>query len=78
MGTKVVVDKKRKIFFIENVKFHLDEVNGLGPFVEIEAIDTKGDIGEEKLQEQCQYYMDLFGIKSTALIAVSYSDLLLK
>ncbi|MEL6276376.1 MAG: class IV adenylate cyclase, partial [Bacteroidota bacterium] len=36
--TKVVVDKKREIYFIDNVKFHIDEVKGLGAFVEIEAI----------------------------------------
>src|SRR3989338_11567539 len=39
LGVSVVVDKMREIFFIENVKFHLDRVQGLGTFVEIEAID---------------------------------------
>lgn len=78
LGVLVVVDKKRKIFFIENVKFHVDEVQGLGSFVEIEAIDQTGDIGKERLEEQCQYYMDFFGIKKADLVAVSYSDLLLK
>lgn len=78
LGVKVVVDKKRKIFFIDNVKFHLDIVKSLGTFVEIEAIDKNGEIGKEKLQKQCQYYMDLFGIKTMDLIAVSYSDLLLE
>jgi len=35
LGVKVVVDKRRQIYFIENVKFHLDEVPPLGTFVEI-------------------------------------------
>jgi predicted adenylyl cyclase CyaB len=78
LGVLVVVDKKRKIFFIDNVKFHVDEVKDLGQFVEIEAIDKTGTIGKEKLHEQCQYYMNLFAIKKTDLIAVSYSDLLLR
>ncbi|MCP4442531.1 MAG: CYTH domain-containing protein [Aureispira sp.] len=73
----VVVDKKRKIFFIDNVKFHLDEVKDLGTFMEIEAIDQEGTIGEAKLQEQCQYYIKLLGISSDDFIAVSYSDILL-
>lgn len=73
----VIVDKKRKIFFIDNVKFHLDEVKGLGTFMEIEAIDQEGTIGEAKLQEQCAYYIELLGIKQGDFIAVSYSDLLL-
>ena len=52
LSTKVIVDKQRKIFFIDNVKFHIDEVMGLGSFVEIEAIDYNNDIGEETLQKQ--------------------------
>lgn len=40
-----VVDKQREIFFIDNVKFHIDRVEGLGSFVEIEAIDLDGSRG---------------------------------
>ena len=39
IGKKVVVDKQRQIYFIDNVKFHIDTVKGLGSFMEIEAID---------------------------------------
>ncbi len=78
LGVKVVVDKKRAIYYIENVKFHVDAVEGLGSFVEIEAIDKEGSIGEDKLREQCQYYMSLFGIRPEDLIQHSYSDLLLQ
>ncbi len=76
-GIKVVVDKKRRIYFIENVKFHFDEVEGLGKFIEVEAIDASGELGFEKIQQQCDYYAVLFQIKPTDYIAVSYSDLLL-
>lgn len=74
----VVVDKKREIYFIDNVKFHIDTVVGLGTFMEIEAIDADGSIGRETLLEQCNDYMKLFGINSDDLISVSYSDLLLQ
>lgn len=77
LGIKVVVDKKRRIYFIENVKFHLDQVQDLGTFIEVEAIDKEGNIGVEKLKEQCRYYQTLFGIKQEQFIAESYSDLLL-
>jgi predicted adenylyl cyclase CyaB len=77
LETLVVVDKKREIYFINNVKFHLDDVNGLGTFVEIEAIDSDGSIGKEKLVGQCNYYSNLFQIKNEDLVAESYSDLLL-
>lgn len=78
LGIKVVVDKKRKIYFIENVKFHFDVVNELGSFVEVEAIDHDGSIGIEKLKQQCDYYIQLFEITEDQFIAESYSDLLVK
>ncbi len=78
LGVLVVVDKKREIYFIENVKFHIDAVKGLGTFMEIEAIDKDGNIGNEKLNEQCQKYLKEMGIKDEDLVSVSYSDLLLK
>ena len=78
LGTKVVVNKKREIYFIDNVKFHIDQVKELGSFVEIEAIDEDGTIGEEKLCEQCQKYLDQFDISDEQLISHSYSDMLLR
>ena len=78
LGILVVVDKKREIYFIDNVKFHIDNVEDLGTFVEIEAIDNDGTIGKDKLLEQCQFFLDLFKISQEELISVSYSDLLLQ
>jgi predicted adenylyl cyclase CyaB len=77
LNTKVVVDKEREIYFIDNVKFHIDQVKELGNFVEIEAIDKDGTIGEEQLHKQCQKYMKLLGIAENDLVGQSYSDLLL-
>jgi len=77
IGQKVVVDKQRAIYFIENVKFHVDEVEQLGSFVEIEAIDRTDEIPLEKLDEQCRFYMELLRIANEDLLEVSYSDLLL-
>jgi len=77
LGIKTVVDKRRKIYFIDNVKFHFDEVKGLGSFLEVEAIDENGAIGVEKLKEQCRYYAKLLGVGEQDYVAESYSDLLL-
>lgn len=76
-GVKVVVSKERSIYFIDNVKFHVDSVADLGTFMEIEAIDRTDTISLEKLEEQCRFYMDLLKIEGTDLVEVSYSDLLL-
>lgn len=77
-GILIVVDKRREIYFIENVKFHIDTVQTLGTFIEIEAIDENGSIGKEKLLKQCNEYLKLFNISGSDLISVSYSDLLLE
>lgn len=76
LGVLVVVDKIREIYFIGNVKFHIDRVTGLGTFVEIEAIDREGTIGKERLLEQCRYYLTLLEIAEKELVPVSYSDLM--
>jgi len=75
LGIKTVVNKKRHIYFIDNVKFHVDEVEELGPFMEVEAIDEIGNIGLSKLHQQCDQYMQLLDIKPEHLITNSYSDL---
>lgn len=77
LGVLAVVDKHREIYFIDNVKFHLDTVGELGSFVEIEAIDKDDIIGSEKLNEQCEYYLKFLLIMNEDLIAVSYCDMLL-
>jgi adenylate cyclase class 2 len=79
LGVKVVVEKNRKIFFIDNIKFHLDEVPGLGSFVEIEAGNLHDpSITVEQLHEQCAHYMQAFEIAAADLINHSYSDMLLE
>ncbi len=77
LGVKVTVTKERDIYFIDNVKFHVDQVAELGSFIEVEAIDSDGTIGRERLQQQCARYRALLGVKDSDLIAVSYSDMLL-
>jgi predicted adenylyl cyclase CyaB len=77
LGIMTEVVKKREIYFIENVKFHIDEVNGLGSFVEIEAIDFDGSLGEDRIREQCEYYVRELSIRPEDLLTHSYSDMLL-
>lgn len=76
--TLVVVDKRREIYFVGNVKFHIDQVDGLGSFVEIEAIDADGTIGRERLLEQCADWIARLGLEPGAMVTHSYSDLLLE
>jgi len=75
LGIWKVVDKRRKIYFIDNVKFHIDSVKGLGSFVEIEAISKEQEYTEEQLREQCDHYVKLLGIDPNSFIDQSYSDM---
>ncbi len=75
LGTRVVVTKQRRLLIWENVRIHLDEVQGLGAFLEFEAVlgpsDSRAE-GESKLARlQTQ-----LGIRDEDLIAVGYADLL--
>jgi adenylate cyclase, class 2 len=77
-GIKVVVDKRRRIYFVDNVKFHFDTVTKLGTFIEVEAIDNNMKTGIDKLKEQCNKYAKLFNIQPGDYIRFSYGDMLLK
>jgi len=78
VGIKVTVEKQREIFFIENVKFHLDTLDQLGSFVEIEASNKYTHLSPAELNEQCVFYMQQFAIEEKDLVDISYSDMLLE
>jgi len=77
LGIKVVIKKQREIYYLENIKFHLDSVERLGNFVEIEASDKSWPLPLETLYEQCNFYKSAFQIKEEDLVHFSYSDMLL-
>lgn len=78
LGILTVVDKRREIFFIKNVKFHIDRVRRLGSFLEIEVFGRSGKSNEAKLRKQCEAYRQFLGIRKKDLLADSYSDQLLR
>ncbi|MGD1046070.1 MAG: class IV adenylate cyclase [Bacteroidota bacterium] len=72
---KVVVEKKRRLFLYKNSRIHLDEVRGLGTFIEFEVLVRYGIRQAQKLLEVLSTE---FAIKQTAILAFSYSDMLLQ
>ena len=78
LGVKIIVDKKRKIYFIDNVKFHFDIVENLGTFMEIEAMDNKEEFTIEELKQQCDKYFNFFELTQNSIIDKSYSDLIME
>jgi homotetrameric cytidine deaminase len=75
-GTLVTVTKRRRLLLWEGVRIHLDEVEGLGSFVEFEAVAEAGsDLTAE--HEKVERLRAELGIEDRDLVARSYSDLLL-
>ena len=75
-GTLVVVEKTRRLLLWENVRIHLDDVEGLGTYMELEAVTTEGsDLAFE--HEKVARLRTELGIGDDALVGESYSDLLL-
>jgi homotetrameric cytidine deaminase len=76
LGTSVVVSKRRRLFLWEGVRIHLDEVEGLGSFIEFEAVlPDAGDI--ETARAKVARLRSELGIEADALLGVGYADLLI-
>jgi homotetrameric cytidine deaminase len=77
LGTTVVVVKRRRLFVWENVRIHLDEVDGLGAFIELEALVGPGLNDRAEAARKVDRLRAELQIAEDALVAVGYSDLLL-
>ena len=74
LGIQAVVAKKRLIFIWEDVRIHLDDVEGLGNFIEFEAVaPSESDLAAET--ERVRFLRERFKVDDD-LIGVSYCDLL--
>ena len=75
-GVLKVVDKQRKIYFIDHVKFHFDQVLGLGEFMEVEVINENNRFMMEELQAECKRWIGFFDILPEQFVETSYSDMI--
>ena len=74
-GIDVVVVKRRQLLLWETVRIHLDEVRGLGSFLELEAVAAPGsDLRRER--EQVAHLREALDIRDEALREGSYADAL--
>jgi len=74
-GIVAEVSKRRELWLWRGVRIHLDEVEKLGTFVELEAV--VGDIGSEpEADRRCREMAGRLGIEDADVIEVSYSDML--
>jgi adenylate cyclase, class 2 len=73
LGAWAVVSKQRTIYWHENVRIHLDQVTGLGNFLEFEAVLTH-DSERAASEKRVQQLIEAFGLTEPQGIAGSYSD----
>jgi homotetrameric cytidine deaminase len=75
-GTLVTVTKRRRLLLWQGVRIHLDEVEGLGSYLELEGVaEPDSDLSAER--ESVERLRAELGIEDENLIGASYSDLLL-
>lgn len=81
LGVRVIVKKRRTLYLIPmknggSIRIHLDQVEGLGDFVEVEAV-APADEFSAAAEAEAQDLLQAFHIAENELISGSYADLLL-
>ncbi len=74
LGICRVVQKRREVFLVDNVRIHLDEVTGLGSFLEFEAVLGPG-VDDAAGRAQLQPLIERFAIQPSDLVSGSYADM---
>jgi predicted adenylyl cyclase CyaB len=77
LGVAVVVTKARRLFRLEDVRIHLDSVDGLGSFIEFEGVAASQDVDLAGFECVLTDLRRSFGIGDADLVAGSYRDLVL-
>lgn len=77
LGVLITVRKRRELWLTDEARVHLDQVAELGSFVEVEVLAARCP-SNEAAHARADELFDLLGLERAALIAGSYSDLLLE
>lgn len=75
LGTSVVVVKQRLLYLVGQTRIHLDEVEGLGTFLELEVVLKPGQTPEEGHRIASDLMREL-EVAESDLIAGAYADLI--
>lgn len=74
LGIRGVIRKRRELFLASNTRIHLDDVESLGWFIEIEVM-LAGE-SEAAGHKKCREMMRALGIDEADLIDCAYIDML--
>jgi adenylate cyclase len=75
LGVRGIVEKRRELFMIGRTRVHLDDVRGLGHFLELEVVLREGEPAADGDREAHDLMVKL-GVPAAALVAPAYIDLL--
>ncbi|MCC5859160.1 MAG: class IV adenylate cyclase [Ectothiorhodospiraceae bacterium] len=75
LGVRAVVSKQRSLFLAGQARIHLDEVAGLGQFIELEVV-LRPEQTEAEGRRIADRLMSELGIEPSDLVAGAYVDLL--
>jgi predicted adenylyl cyclase CyaB len=75
LGTKAIVRKRRELYVIGQTRVHLDEVEGLGAFLELEVVLSADDKDQDG-ERISNTLIGQLGIRPEDLIKEAYVDLL--
>jgi predicted adenylyl cyclase CyaB len=75
LGVRGVVRKTRHLYMVGQTRIHLDEVEGLGHFMELEVVMQAGQ-SEAEGQSIAEDLMRRLGVREDALLEGAYLDLL--
>lgn len=76
-GVRGVVRKKRWLYMVKSTRIHVDEVEGLGNFMELEVMLVNGETPAEG-KAIANDLMQKLGIEPSDLLAGAYMDLIEK
>jgi predicted adenylyl cyclase CyaB len=75
LGVRWRVHKRRDVLHFHNVRIHLDDVDLLGSFLELEAV-ISGQADEVVSRQRLDQLLGALGLTRTESLAGSYADLL--
>jgi predicted adenylyl cyclase CyaB len=75
LGVHREVRKRREIFLVDNVRVHLDEVEGLGTFLELEAVFDGSTAAEPAERAKVARLLAELGVREADLVPTSYEAL---
>jgi predicted adenylyl cyclase CyaB len=75
LGEEAVVEKTRVLYLVGQTRVHLDMVNGLGTFLELEVV-LRPDQTPAEGHEIAAALMSRLGIREVDLVATAYADML--